>query len=288
VTDAANTNPASTSNEAQRDYWSGEASRIWVDHTNRFDAQLHQHLAALLEVAQLDSTDRVIDVGCGPGASTVAAAERVAPSTVTGYDIAPQMVDAATRRIATAGITNARCQVADVQTHRFEADSADIIISRFGVMFFEDPTAAFANLRTAMNDAGRLAFVCWQSAQNNPWMTMPVLAIADLVGVPPVDPNAPGPFSMAEPGTIERILSGAGWQNLSITPHHSELYLGGPGSPREVAKFAMDNRHVAAVLRDRPDLDPVLLERLVEVLEPFHDGIGAKFDSAIWTVTATV
>jgi hypothetical protein len=93
---------------------------------------------------------------------------------------------------------------------------------------------------------------------------------------------------MAEPGTIERILSGAGWQNLSITPHHSELYLGGPGSPREVAKFAMDNRHVAAVLRDRPDLDPVLLERLVEVLEPFHDGIGAKFDSAIWTVTATV
>src|SRR5262249_54018351 len=156
---------------------------------------------------------RVLDVGCGAGATTFAMARRLgAAGRCVGVDISEPLLTAAKAHASTKGARNADFLHADAQTHRFEPESFDAVISGFGVMFFEDPEVAFANLRRATRDSGKLAFVAWRSPAENPFMIAARRAAEPLLpNMPAADPNAPGQFAFADGERVRGILERSGW-----------------------------------------------------------------------------
>ena len=194
-------------NAAQIDYWNATAGPSWVAAQEGLDIELRpwgeKAIATLAPVAGA----RMIDVGCGCGATTLMLAERVGPGgRVLGADISAPMLALARQRAEAAGLAQASFIQADAQTHAFEP--ADGVFSRFGVMFFADPAAAFANLRAALTERGRVVFVCWRALEHNPWMGVPVAAIAPLLPQAPQapQPGAPGPFAFADGDRVHAIL----------------------------------------------------------------------------------
>src|SRR5881628_2723223 len=161
-----------------------------------------------MERARIGAGERVIDIGCGCGDTTIALARRVGPAgLVLGIDVSAPMLARAADAAREAGVAHVRFEHADAQTHRFPAQAFDVLYSRFGVMFFSDPAAAFGNLRTALRPGGRLGFVCWQAVPENPWIAVPLEAAAQHMALPPPPaPGAPGPFSFADPERVRRIL----------------------------------------------------------------------------------
>ena len=184
------------------------------------------------------SGERAIDVGCGTGATTLAIAERVgAPGAVLAIDISEPMLAVAHRRSAERGHAQVQFLRADAQTHPFAPAAHDLLISRFGVMFFADPVAAFANLRSALRPGGRLAFVCWAALEDNPWFALPLAVGERRLGPPdPQPPRAPGPLAFSEPGYVEEILSAAGFADVAIDT--APTHLQGAASAAAEADFA--------------------------------------------------
>jgi hypothetical protein len=155
-------------------------------------------------------------------------------------------------------------------------------------MFFVDPTAAFANLRTALQPDGRLAFVCWQGFPKNPWMTTMVMALASVVPLPPPPaPDAPGPFSLGDPERVRRILDGAGFRDVAVVPFDIDIVVGGGGTLDETAEFALDLGPGAAALRQGgPEVRPKVMAALREAMTPFATPRGVAIGSSAWVVTA--
>jgi SAM-dependent methyltransferase len=203
-------------NETQIEHWNGDEARHWIDEQDRYERQLAPFAAELLRAAAIGSTDRVLDVGCGCGGTTMLAAHDAA--TARGIDISEPMLDQARTRAATANIANVQFDQADAQTHAFEPASFDVAISRFGVMFFDDPDAAFANIARALRPGGRLAFVCWQELGRNDWLLIPGMAAAQHVPLPDLGPpGGPGMFSLAEPDQLHKLLQSAGFVDVDVT-----------------------------------------------------------------------
>lgn len=205
----------SESNIAQADYWASTAGTQWIMREALMDTLLSQVLARLLHHAALRPGEAVLDIGCGTGASCLAAAAAVGPSGhVTGLDIAAQLLDRTRDRVAAAGLANTSFVLADAQTHAFAKGSVDVMISRFGVMFFEDPTAAFTNMAKALKPGGRLVFAAWAQAALVPWFSIPVGAAVARLGRPaPSDPNAPGPLAFQDASRVTAMMAAAGLQN---------------------------------------------------------------------------
>lgn len=269
-------------NAAQAEYWNSDEGAHWVHSQDRYDAMLEPFIAPVLRAAELSADTTAIDVGCGTGATARAAA--AAAARVTGVDISAPMIEAARRIAERAGVTNAEFRVADVQTAS-GLPAADIAISRFGVMFFDDPVTAFANLRRT---AGRLAFVCWQPMLVNEWMTVPAFAAAEHVGVPaPADPTAPGPFAFGDPDHVRTVLSDAGWRGVEIESFSTPMLVGGPGTVEDAVTF-LRNTGMGRILFSDAEAPTVAaaLDAVREVLAPHHDGTGVRLDSATWIVTA--
>ena len=214
-------------NAQQIQYWNDTGPR-WVAQQNVIDDQIRQLGRLAMDRSTVQPGERVLDVGCGCGDTTVELAGRVAPGgTVTGIDISAPMLERARERARTQGAA-ARFELADAQTHAFAPAIVDVIFSRFGVMFFTDPTAAFANLRRALTPGGRLAFVCWQALPDNPWMFVPLGAALQYLPTPPLPgPDAPGPFSFADPGRVRTILAGAGFRDVAFEDVREVLTLVG-------------------------------------------------------------
>jgi SAM-dependent methyltransferase len=169
---------------------------------------------------------RVLDVGCGTGPTTTELARRVAPGgTARGIDIAPSMLAAARSRADRDGVQNAEFVVGDAQSDDLGHNTFDAVFSQFGVMFFSDPAAAFANLRRALRDGGRIAFACWQDVFANEWMLVPGSAVVAVTGqLPPMpSPGEPGPFSLADPSRVEQLLLGAGFRSIDVVPHAEQV-----------------------------------------------------------------
>src|SRR6185503_20850430 len=170
--------------------------------------------------------ERIVDIGCGGGDTTLALAERVqGHGFVLGVDVSRPLLQRATARAANTPEYPVRFVEADAAGYAFERGSFDALFSRFGVMFFADPAAAFANLRRALKPGGRMAFVCWRSEGENPIMTVPLTAAKKRIPVPPppADPTAPGPFALADRARLERILQTAGFASIAITPHDERI-----------------------------------------------------------------
>lgn len=205
--------------EDQAKLWNGAAGRGWVDAQALLDRMLQPFEDLLVAGIPPGSPLRVLDVGCGTGSTTLAAMRRLGPQGhCVGIDISEPMLAAARARAAREG-SSARFIGGDAQTHAFETASFDMLQSRFGVMFFEDPARAFSNLRRAVRNGGRLRFVAWRSAAENPFMTTAERAAAPLLpSIPPRRPDGPGQFAFADDGRVRRILEESGWGDVTVEP----------------------------------------------------------------------
>jgi SAM-dependent methyltransferase len=206
-----------TGNRWQREYWIREGEH-WVREADRYDAMNGPFGEAMLATADLQPGEHILDVGCGNGATTLEAAQRVGPQgTVTGVDLSTPMLDLARQRARARGREDLEFREADAQTYQFDPGSFDVVISRFGTMFFTEPVEAFANIRAALRPGGRLVMVCWQDLFQSEWIIVPGGAAAAHVGLPDLGPpGAPGPFAFADRDRIEQILSTAGFGDLTI------------------------------------------------------------------------
>ena len=270
-----------TVNSEQIEYWNGGAGDLWAAQQERLDRQLDPLGRAALAALALRAGEHVLDVGCGGGQTTLQLGDAVGPTgRVVGVDISAPLLDVARRRDAGAHVSFAQV---DAQTHAFE-EPFDAIYSRFGIMFFADPVAAFANLRRAMKPASRLAFVCWRALAENPMMSVPMAAAAKhFPPSAPADPNAPGPFAFADRGRIARILDGAGFGAIDITPHDEPI---GGNDRAESLELALQMGPLGRHMREHPDKRADVIDAVRDAIEPFIiDGIS-RMPSATWIVTA--
>ncbi|MEQ9258684.1 MAG: class I SAM-dependent methyltransferase [Roseovarius sp.] len=280
---------SATPNRDQAEYWASAPGEKWVKHQEKLDALLAPVLARLLEEARLAPGERVLDIGCGTGASTLAAAEQVGrQGAVLGADISPPMLTRAKARAEAAGIGQASFLEADVQAHPFEPASFDATISRFGVMFFADPVAAFANVATALREGGRVAFMAWAGLKENPWFSVPRAAAIERLGAPPPgDPRAPGPMAFAEADYAVGLLEAAGLKDVSATP--VSLDLTPTGTLDEVAKFSAYLGPAVRILQEMGGTkeDAAAIAQAVRVeFEPYRTETGLRVPAVLNLLTA--
>ncbi len=260
--------------------WNGPLVAAWAQQPDRYDAMLGALGLHALGAARLQPGEAVLDVGCGSGQLSRQAAERVAPGgRVLGIDVSGPLLDVARARAGSADYVQG-----DAQDHAF-GERFDVVVSRFGVMFFEDPVAAFSNLRAV---AGRLAFVTWQAAPRNAWVMTAVGALVPHVGIPRLAaPGEPSPFSLSDPARLRAVLERAGWQDVQVEPVEVPVLVGGPGDLDAAVGFYAQDTSILRLLRD---VDPrqveagfrALREAVAERMSP--DGL--RLGAAAWVVTA--
>ena len=271
--------------------WNGQTADRWVSNQQRLDAMLAGFGEAAIAAGAPQAGEWVLDVGCGAGATSLALAERVGDDGhVLGVDISDALVGRARELVPPAAPI--AFSVADAGSALLPPHAFDLLFSRFGVMFFEDPVAAFAHMRGALKPGGRLAFACWRGAAENDWARLPMGAVRDLVPAsPPPDPEAPGPFSFADPDRIMRILAAAGFTAVTITPcDHSIPF--GRGETREAAiddavAMAFEIGPLSRALADQGD--EVLARAGAAVRAAFAERPGENavlIDGAAWIVKA--
>jgi SAM-dependent methyltransferase len=273
-------------NAAMTDHWNGPGGERWVANAHRLDRTLGGYGHDVLDAATIGTGDRVLDVGCGTGTVTRAAAIQASRGRATGVDIGWPMVEAARAIAAAEGPANVSFLQADAQVHPFEPGSVDVIVSRFGVMFFDDPVTAFANLRTALPPGGRLAFVCWQPAQANEWATVPVATLAEHLGPPGADdPDAPGPWSLGDPDRVRSILTEAGFTDIGIEATGHEMRYG--ADVDEALAFIRVQGPARAMTEGRPQeqVDRALAA-LRRRLGDFASSAGVTLSGRAWLATA--
>lgn len=278
-------------NEEMRESWSANAAG-WVEHERIFDAAFAPVTAALLEAADLAAGQRVLDVGCGSG--TLLAAAVAAGAEAVGVDVSPGMVEAARRRVPEATVLVADAQTADLGA---EAPGAvyDRVVSRFGVMFFDDPVAAFANLRSVTAPDGRIAFACWRTAEENLMMTLGQDLLVERLDEPlePEAAYAPGPTAFADPGHSRTLLDEAGWADVALTPVDFTIDYAADGTDgvdnRLATLFATSTgRRAREVLEPRLGTEgwtALVAELRAHVACHLVDG-ALRFPGAVWLVTA--
>ena len=274
-------------NYEQVRYWNEEAGERWVAHIDDLDIMVGSFGEAGLEAAALETGDRVLDVGCGCGSHTLGAARLVGEAgEVLGVDISSPMLAAARRRCAAAGASNTRFQSADAQTHRFGAGHFDAVISRFGVMFFADPQAAFTNLVVALRPGGRVAFVVWQEVARNPWLLVPVMAVREHLALPSPPPEGgPGPFSLHDADRLDTLLSGAGLEDVSVESLERPLRVPAAGVD-DAAEFVLRMGPLGDALSaaDEPTR-AAAAAAVATALVAFRTDRGVEMPGAAWLAT---
>jgi SAM-dependent methyltransferase len=270
-------------NEDQIKYWNEKAGPEWVEMQERMDGYLAAISEALLAFADVRPGMAVLDVGCGTGATSLALAR--AGAVVTGADISRPMLEFARKRAQEAGLAIHFAE-ADASAFPFKPEF-DLIISRFGVMFFDDPVAAFTNLRRALKPGGQLAFVCWRSPQENLWASAPVAAAKPLLPAqPPPDPLAPGPFAFASRERVADILARAGFAGIRIEPYDGVMSLG-----KDISFIAAQTLQIGPLSRMIGDADEATRARVIEAVRDamtrFANAEGEITPpSACWLVAA--
>lgn len=275
-------------NTAQIEFWNGPAAEKWVHHAAQLDQMLSPFAAEVLGTASIVPGENTIDIGCGSGALTLKAAAAAGPNASTlGVDVSQPLIDLARHRAEEAE-SSSQYVVADASIYRVETP-VDIIISRFGVMFFNDPVPAFANILTNMVPGGRMIFVCWQALQANDWAFAPVQAAMPFFKEPPrpADPTAPGPFAFADKDRVSSILKDAGWKSVEINPMHTPLAM--PGTDIEaniefMLKLGPLSRLIVEQDLELAPIEAALAERLSRAISA--DGT-VEMASACWIVQAS-
>ncbi len=274
-----------TPNAGQVAYWNDAAGLTWADLQSPLDRQLAPLGHAAMQAMAPKPGERLLDIGCGAGETSLDLVRAVAPGgQVTGVDISRPLLEVARRRAE--GLAGLSFVEGDAQTYPFETAAFDGVFSRFGVMFFADPTAAFRNIRRAMKPGGRLAFVCWRAPAENPIMALPMAAALAHVPTPAPapEPGAPGPFAFAEPDRVRTILAGAGFSNVDLTPHAEKI---GGGDLDTSLGLSLRVGPLGALLREHPDRRDTVVAAVRAALAAHEGPDGVKLDSSTWIVTAT-
>jgi SAM-dependent methyltransferase len=274
-------------NAAQIEFWNGAGGERFARNQDAIDRGMAKITDAAMAFAAPQTDERVLDIGCGCGTTTFRLREKVGPNGATaGVDVSKTLLNVARAR---AGASNADIAFVedDAATHDFQP-VFDLVFSRFGVMFFADPVAAFANIRTALTRNGRLVFVCWRGFPENVWACAPFAAAKPfLPPAEPPDPLAPGPFAFADGERLHRILSGAGFNTIQIEKLDTTM---GMGATLEEA--AIESLNIGPAARAANDLEePVrakIRAAIAENLTEFQNPEGVTPPAACWLVKATV
>lgn len=275
-------------NMEQAAYWAGTGGDHWVAEQARYDRMTAPFGDRVVEVLGARPGQRVLDVGCGTGALSLAIGPLVAPEgSVLGLDISPPMLAVATRRGRAAGQDNVTFQRGDAQVHDLPEGGFDAVVSRFGVMFFDDPHAAFANLARSVRPGGRFVFACWQAMAANEWLVVPVAAALTQVPMPDLGSLAgPGPFSLAEPDDIRSILEGAGLPGASVEDVHRPMRLG--ATVDDTVTFMQGTDMAAILLGDAADdAAAAAWDAVRAALGRYAGSDGVVLEGAAWVVAAT-
>jgi SAM-dependent methyltransferase len=270
----------------QREYWNSPVGEEWARQADRTDKMFAALTRATLDALALQPGERVLDIGCGAGETTLTAARQVGPSgSVVGVDISRPLLD----------LGRARAQAHGFDVDFIEADAGigdipgapfDAAFSRFGVMFFDDATAAFANIRSNLKRGGRLAFICWGPFLENEWTSGPVKALTPLLAgpLPPPDESLPGPLFFADPNKINTTLAASGWSHSAIDQWRGDLIVG--ADPKDAAAYLLKIGPSARAIAEH-GLDPAAAEKLLtERLAEAQTPAGVALGASCWIVSA--
>jgi SAM-dependent methyltransferase len=268
-------NVASPTNDEQSKHWNGTGGRNWLE----LQAVVNQTLQPFADLLVKACSGRVLDVGCGTGGTTIAVARST--GSCVGVDISEPLI-AAAREYAKQERVSANFILADAQTHTFEPASFDRVISRFGVMFFDNPAAAFANLRRAARTGAELHFIAWRSPAENPFMTTAERAAAPLLPeLPPRSPDAPGPFGLADRERTLRMLKEGGWADVDIQPADVVITL----PEKELVRFFTRLGPLAQFWAQANDkIRAEIIATVRPAFEPFVHGAEVRYTAACWII----
>ncbi|MFK0259473.1 class I SAM-dependent methyltransferase [Streptomyces sp. NPDC090445] len=274
-------------NTGQAQAWNSYEGAHWAAHQHRWDAVNAGFDAPLFDAAAIAPGEKVLDIGCGAGSTTRQAARAAAPGGhALGLDLSGPMLERARASAADDGLGNVRFEHGDAQVHRLDPGAYDLAVSRFGIMFFADPAAAFANIAAALRPGGRVALLCAAEPEGNEWLTA-LTALGDLLPLEGFGrPGGPGMFSLSAPGAAAALLSGAGLRDVRAT--HVTAYGNWGRDAADAAAFLLDSgpgRHL--VDRAAPGVGDRAGARLTEALEPFEADGALRLRSTGWLLTAT-
>jgi SAM-dependent methyltransferase len=252
-------------NEEQAEFWEGMAA-TWIDIEERIENTAAEPGRAAMQALDPKAGQRILDLGCGTGGTTLALAGMVVPGgSVVGADIASEMLARARERAEEQRVSNVQFVHADVQAEDFGSGSFDGAFSRFGVMFYAEPVKAFGNVHTSLRARGRLCFACWQPIFANEWMLVPGMAVMAVTGTPPPMPaeGEPGPFSLSDPERVKAVLEQSGFDQVSVAAHNDWIVL--PES--EVGRYAATSVRIGAAREALKDADEATVAGAVEAVE---------------------
>ena len=275
-------------NIKQKQFWSGAGGDVWVDKQREMDIMLNPLGERVIQGLDLKEETKILDIGCGCGATTLEIAKLVNQGEVIGVDISEPMLERATQTASDMALTNISYQVKDVQVDEMPNKYFDIAFSRFGVMFFEDPFEAFNNINHSLKDDGQLSFVCWQHASLNPWQSLSIQVIKEFLDLPAPAPKSPGPFAFEDKSYINEILTESGFRDIEIKDNQEDIVMFSGKSIREACEdYLTINPVVTEMLKNSPTkLREEILEALIGKFSDFHNNDGLLFPSATWIVTA--
>lgn len=269
--------------------WAGEMGERWLTSLDRFEGMIAPIGEALLARAAYGPGERVLDLGCGGGATTLAIAEAVGPKgAAVGLDIAPMLIARAKARATAAG-SAAQFVCADAAAAKLDEVPFTRLFSRFGSMFFADPAAAFTNLRAMLSPGARIDLAVWAHPRDNAWMMEVMGVVRAHVEVPPAVPRAPGPFAFEDLKYLEEILTAAGFTGMEVADYQGEQPVGGPGaSAAEATDFVLTSMAAGRILAEAGE--PVLVQARAGLTEMFarhhRIGEGVMLACKAWLVTA--
>ena len=275
-------------NIKQKQFWSGAGGDVWVDKQREMDIMLNPLGERAIQELNLSGEKKILDIGCGCGATTLEIAKAVTQGEVIGVDISEPMLERATKTASDMMLNNTSFQVKDVQVDEMPRSYFDIAFSRFGVMFFEDPFEAFKNINHSLKDNGQLSFVCWQHASLNPWQSLSIQVIKEFLDLPAPAPKSPGPFAFEDKSYINEILTESGFRDIEIKDNQEDIVMFSGKSIREACEdYLTINPVVTEMLKNSPtELREEILEALIGKFSDFHNNEGLLFPSATWIVTA--
>lgn len=272
-------------NTDQAAAWDGHEGDVWAEHADRYDRASRRVVRHLTEAQLIGRADCVLDVGCGTGGPTRDVARLASAGAVTGIDLSTKMLELASKRSVEEGLDNVTFARGDAQVMPFEPGSFDVAMSSFGVMFFNDPIAAFTNIGTGLRPDGTLALLAWRTLQENDWLMSLRAALAMGRELPTPPPDAPTPFSLADPDRVQQILGAAGFHGVELAPIDEPMDLGA------TAADALDFARTMGIVEGLTSgLDAAVraeaMANLARLFEEREQADGVLLPSAAWLITA--
>jgi len=276
-------------NKDQKEFWSGKGGDIWVERQKAMDTMLSPLGEEVIKKLNLSSKDKVLDIGCGCGSTSINIAENLSSNgSVTGVDISKPMLIRAEQSAKEKSLNNIDFLLKDVQSENLPNEHFSVAFSRFGVMFFENPFEAFKNIYRSLKTDGRLGFVCWKSPKLNPWQSLSIQAIRKYIELPSYPKRNPGPFAFQERGYIEEIVNKANFKYLKVVALEKEVEMfKGKVLESAIEDYLSINPIITEMLKQSSEgVKESVKNALVSSFEPYYSDNKLTFPSSAWIVTA--